>query len=188
MKKIFKKIRTICVVSVLSVSICFTSVGGSYYQAAALAPAIWTLIETLFLSLGVTFMISEAVDTDEIDDAIVADIRAYADSVTNTEKKSALQEAADCVSNIANYWEPVTGLTIPQAVWEGLKYYAGERAAVRPAYHPIDASVNLNGCTVGAYADYLSKYFGFDLDSVGYEFINTSYEAFKTCNYSTILS
>jgi hypothetical protein len=188
MKKNIRKITSAFACVLLSVSVCFTSAGGCYYQAAEVGGiAIWSLIETLFFSLGVTFEISDSVDKSVIDDILIEDIQRQAEEVADGTRKGPLLELADYMGNIINYWDDVTGLTIPQTIWETLKYYCGERVAPRPGYRPVDSDVNLYGCTQEQYTNFLSSYFGISTSDFN-RFCGGTYSLFYQGDYSFIIA
>ena len=187
MKKLFLKIKNFILIPVLCLSIGFGSFTCTYYSAMELGGSVaWNLIQTLFFSLGVTFSLDGEIDVTTIDDAIVSDIRELAESIQDGTLKSPLMDAAEFIGNIINYWDDVTGLTIPQTIWEALKYYVGTDVASRPLYKPTDEPVNLYGCNYQEFKDYFNAYFGFAYDGVAEKYFSFIYDKFVAGDYTLL--
>lgn len=192
MKKFFKKFSSILACSVLSFTLCFTSVGASYYQAMPVAvPAVWSLIETLFLSFGITFITLDSVtkDDDMLVDGVLESVQAWEDAMESAEAKARAQELKDFFANIADYWTGVA-LSIPDTIWNTLKDFISSEVVATQIYKPIAGSdINLYGCTSGQLADYIASLVGFSSsDSYIIKYVNGIYDTFVSCGYTGVFA
>lgn len=193
MKKIMKKISSVSACLVLSLSICFTSVGGCYCQAAevVVAPAVWSLIETLFLSFGITFIVEDSVtkDDDVLVQGMLEQVEAWEEAMQSPEVTARAEELKGFFTNIADYWTGVA-LSIPETIWDALRSFVSGEIVALQQYYPSNPDINLYGCNVGEFATYLAtNVFGVSSkDSKLNTFVENVYNSFVASDYSCLLT
>lgn len=177
-----------CLVLLLVFSILINTISGPVtYSATAVEaiPTAFTLIEWLFLSLGISISLTEGLTDDRGQEQLVKDFEEYQALLDNAEEKP-IQKVIDFFSNITDYWsEALQSLVVPEDEWDALLEFANNYA-IPSSPTVVDNLPNLYGSSFSEFNVWYSELIGFDSSAYGklYEHVKLTYDSFAANNYS----